>query len=90
MIYVILLYIILNIAGFIIMDIDKRKAIKKEERIPEACLFLIAVFFGALGVLIYMYLGRHKNRKWYFNAGIPAILIQNAATLYSVYIIIKK
>ena len=90
MIYVGIIYLLINIVAIIIMDIDKKKAISGKERIPEVHLFLTAVLFGAFGVLIAMYLLRHKIRKWYFNLGIPLILIQNIALFYSGYIIFNK
>jgi uncharacterized membrane protein YsdA (DUF1294 family) len=82
MIYFIIIYLIINIISGIIMYSDKQKSIKGKERIPEVYLFLYAVLFGALGVLLSMYIIRHKVKKWYFNIGIPLILIQNISFLY--------
>ena len=82
MIYVGIIYLVINIVAIIIMDIDKKKAISGKERIPEVHLFLTAVLFGAFGVLIAMYLLRHKIRKWYFHVGALMIIIQNCCTIY--------
>ncbi len=75
-------YIILvNLIGFLLMGIDKRKAIKHAFRIPEATLFIIAIIGGSLGSIAGMYLFRHKTRHWYFVYGMPAILILQIALI---------
>ncbi len=63
-----------NMAGFLLMGIDKWKAKKRAFRIPEATLFIIAIIGGALGSILGMQLFRHKTRHWYFAYGMPAIL----------------
>lgn len=73
---ILITYIILiNIIGFILMGIDKRKARKKSWRIPEKRFFLIALLFGSIGLLIGMYVFHHKTRHLSFAVGIPAILV---------------
>lgn len=67
--------IIMNLIGFFLMGIDKRKAIKRGFRIPESTLFIVALIGGSLGSLLGMYVFRHKTRHWYFVYGMPAILI---------------
>lgn len=75
-------YIILvNLIGFLLMGVDKRKAIKHAFRIPEATLFIIAIIGGSLGSIAGMYLFRHKTRHWYFVYGMPAILILQIALI---------
>lgn len=64
-----------NIIGFLLMGIDKKKAIKHAFRIPEATLFTIALIGGSIGSIVGMYFFRHKTRHWYFVYGMPAILI---------------
>jgi len=73
--FIIVDLIIVNIIGFAIMGIDKRKAVKRAFRIPEATLFIIALIGGSLGSVAGMYFFRHKTRHWYFVYGMPAILI---------------
>ncbi len=70
---------LVNLIGFLLMGIDKRKAIKHAFRIPEATLFIIAIIGGSLGSIAGMYLFRHKTRHWYFVYGMPAILILQIA-----------
>ena len=67
--------IIVNLIGFLLMGIDKRKAVKRAFRIPESTLFIVALIGGSLGSLLGMYTFRHKTRHWYFVYGMPAILI---------------
>lgn len=67
--------IIVNLIGFLLMGIDKRKAVKRAFRIPESTLFIVALIGGSLGSLLGMYTFHHKTRHWYFVYGMPAILI---------------
>lgn len=66
-------YVIINLAGLIIMWLDKKRAIRHQWRIPEATLFLIALLGGSLGSIIGMQLFRHKTKHWYFVWGMPLI-----------------
>ena len=68
-----------NLAGFCLMGMDKRRAKKKAWRIPEKTLFLPAVLGGAAGALLGMKVFRHKTRHWYFRFGMPFILVVQAA-----------
>ncbi len=70
-----LIYLLLiNAAGFLLMLIDKRKAVKNLWRIPEATLLGIALLGGSLGILGGMYSFRHKTLHLKFTIGIPVIL----------------
>ncbi len=67
--------ILLNLLGFILMGVDKRRAIRHAWRIPEAHLFGCAILGGSLGSILGMYTFRHKTKHWYFVFGMPAILL---------------
>ena len=67
--------VVVNIIGFAMMGIDKRKAIKKEWRISEAALFTAALIGVSLGCILGLRQFRHKTKHWYFKYGMPAILI---------------
>lgn len=67
--------VLMNLAGFFIMGIDKQRARKRAFRIPEATLFMIAIIGGSIGSIVGMHVFRHKTRHWYFLFGLPAILI---------------
>ena len=79
--FLIIYFVIINIVGFAIMGIDKRKAIKRAFRIPEATLFIVALIGGSVGSILGMQVFRHKTRHWYFVFGMPAILIVQIALL---------
>jgi uncharacterized membrane protein YsdA (DUF1294 family) len=71
-----IIYVIaINLIGFFIMGIDKRRAIRQRWRVPERTLFLIALLFGSIGMLFGMYVFHHKTRHTSFAIGIPAIML---------------
>lgn len=71
-----LIYLIgINLAGFIIMGVDKKRAIRGAWRISGASLFLTAILGGSLGCILGMQHFRHKTKHWYFKYGMPAILV---------------
>ena len=77
---VILIYlIIINIVGFSLMGIDKKKAKSHAWRIPEATLFIVAAIGGSIGSILGMQVFRHKTQHWYFVWGMPAILVLQIA-----------
>ena len=61
------------------MLVDKRKAVKKKWRIPEATLLFWAAIGGSVGALAGMYVFRHKTKHPKFTLGVPAILIAQIA-----------
>ena len=69
--------LIMTMVGFVIMGIDKRKAIKKGWRISECTLLLIAFMGGALGSFIGMHIFRHKTKHMKFIILIPLALLLN-------------
>ncbi|MCR5629484.1 DUF1294 domain-containing protein [Eubacterium sp.] len=73
--FLLIYIIIMNVVGFFIMGIDKRKAEKHAWRIPEKTLFLVSLIGGSIGTLLGMYVFRHKTKHWYFVIGMPLILI---------------
>lgn len=74
-IILIVYFVSVNIAGFVMMGVDKWKAKKQLFRIPEATLFTIAIIGGSAGCIAGMFTFHHKTRHWYFVYGMPAILI---------------
>ena len=64
---------------FAMMGIDKALAKRGAWRVPERTLFALALFGGALGGIIGMYLFRHKTRHTSFKAGLPILLGINIA-----------
>ena len=80
--YICLIYLILiNITGFVIMGVDKKRAIRGPWRISEASLFFTALIGGALGTTLGMEYFRHKTKHRYFKLGMPAILLCQVVVL---------
>ncbi|MDE6992693.1 MAG: DUF1294 domain-containing protein [Lachnospiraceae bacterium] len=74
--YLVALYLtVINLTGFAVMGIDKRKAVRHLWRVRESTLFLIALLGGSIGSILGMRMFRHKTRHWYFVYGMPAILV---------------
>lgn len=86
---VVIYFIIINLAGYIIMAVDKRKSVRNKWRIQEKTLFAISLFGGALGMLLGMRSFHHKTKKTMFKVGIPLLAILNIAVyiylLYKLY-----
>lgn len=66
-------FLAINAIGLFVMFWDKRKAQRREWRIPERTLFLIAALGGAFGVLFGMSLARHKTKHLKFQLIIPIL-----------------
>jgi uncharacterized membrane protein YsdA (DUF1294 family) len=77
-------FALINITAFILMGNDKRKSMQggNPERTPEGILFFAASAFGATGIYLGMLTFRHKTKRWYFQLGIPLLILENLATLY--------
>ena len=76
---------LVNAVGFLLMGIDKRRAIQGAWRISERTLFLTALLGGTPGVIAGMRVFRHKTKHWQFRCGLPVILAVQAAV--SVYLL---
>ena len=74
-------FAVMNLIGFAMMGIDKRKAVKKLWRIPEFTFFVVALIGGSIGTIIGMHLFHHKTRHWYFVYGLPVILLLQLALI---------
>ncbi len=76
------LYLLMvNLAAFLLMGLDKRRARRGAWRVPEKTLFLPAVLGGALGGVLGMRAFHHKTRHWYFRYGFPLLLLGQLAGL---------
>lgn len=79
--------LLINIIAFIIIYVDKQKAINHRWRIKESTLFLIATIGGSIGTILGMYAFHHKTKHKKFTLGIPLILIVQILLIY--YLILK-
>ena len=86
--HIVIIYLVLiNLAAFVLMGLDKRKARKNLWRIPEKTLFLSAILGGSAGAIAGMYVFHHKTRHWYFVIGMPLILvIQIGLVIWLIYL----
>lgn len=83
---VVIFYLVINIAAFLVMMLDKIKSRnKREERISEGTLFFMAAAFGSIGVYLGMFVFHHKTRKISFIIGVPLIMLQNIIFLVAAY-----
>ena len=78
------IFTLINVLSFCILAADKRKSIRGngKRRTSEGKLFFMATLFGSVGVYLGMLVFRHKTKKWYFQLGVPLLMLQNFATLY--------
>jgi hypothetical protein len=70
--------ILINITALIIYGADKRKAVKRQWRIPERTLIGAAVLGGGIGALLGMRVFHHKTKHPKFTIGVPVIIIIEA------------
>ncbi len=78
---IVIYFIIINLIGFFIMWLDKRKAKKGAWRIPEKTLFIITALGGGIGTITGMYTFHHKTKKIQFVIGFPLITILEVITI---------
>ena len=65
----------INIYGIFLMYHDKSKAKNRQWRVPEMRLFTTAAILGSPGILLGMYIFRHKTKHLKFVFGIPLIML---------------
>lgn len=67
--------VLINLAAFLLMGIDKSRARRELWRIPEKVLFGSALLGGSVGAIAGMFFFRHKTRHLSFRLGFPVILL---------------
>ncbi len=65
----------MSLLGIVLMGLDKHRARRRLWRIPEKTLLTVALLGGAAGVIIGLYLFRHKTRHLLFVLGVPTIFL---------------
>ena len=78
---IVIYFIVINLFGFFIMWLDKRKAKKGAWRIPEKTLFIITAIGGGIGTTAGMFVFHHKTQKIQFLIGFPFITILEIVTI---------
>ena len=74
--------LVINIAAFAIMGIDKHKAHRHKWRISESSIFLVGLLGGGSGVLLGMRIFHHKTKHLKFTLGIPLVVLTNIVLLW--------
>ena len=72
--YFLIYLLIMNASSFNLMRVDKHRAKNHLWRVPELTLMLNALVGGSVGILVGMYVFRHKTRHLKFTLGVPLIL----------------
>lgn len=77
---IVLIYLlVVNVVAFMMYGMDKRKAVRKQWRIPEATLLGVAFIGGSVGALLGMQAFRHKTKHWKFKILVPLFLVIHVA-----------
>jgi uncharacterized membrane protein YsdA (DUF1294 family) len=79
-----IILMLINVTGFIIIAVDKQKAIKHKWRVPEKTLLIIAFLGGSVGVYTGMIVFRHKTKHLKFMAGVPGIILLQLLLVWKV------
>lgn len=86
LIYLLFVYLgVVNVVGFILPAVDKRRAKKDRWRIKESTLFLVSILGGSIAMYISMRLFHHKTKHKRFMIGIPVIIVLQAALIAAVW-----
>ncbi|AST92811.1 MULTISPECIES: DUF1294 domain-containing protein [Sutcliffiella] len=81
MIELLLIYLVLNSVAFLLMKVDKKRAINNKWRISESTLWAISIVGGALGSWAGMKKFRHKTKHNTFKFGMPLLTLVQIGTI---------
>lgn len=76
--------IFINIVVFLLMCEDKKRAIKRQFRISEKTLLILASLGGVFGMICAMKIIHHKNRK--FKEVIPNLVVKNIILIILIFV----
>lgn len=65
----------LTISAFVLVGVDKWNAIRHVWRVPEKFFYFVALAFGSLGILVGMYVFRHKISKLSFQFVLAIVIL---------------
>lgn len=83
--------IVINIIGWVLPIIDKKKAQNNQWRIRESTLFIVSALGGSIAMLASMKKFRHKTKHKRFMIGIPLIIAVQIILLTAAgFFLIKK
>jgi uncharacterized membrane protein YsdA (DUF1294 family) len=84
---ILVIFIVMNMIGFFMMKVDKQKAIKRQYRIRERTLWIVALLGGAIGSTIGMNTYRHKTKHLSFKVGFPLLAVIEFVLYLYLYVI---
>ena len=70
-----------NLVGALLTILDKKRAKRRQWRIPEASLFLLALLGGTVGIYLTMKIIHHKTRQPKFMVGLPLLFVLQLSLL---------
>ncbi|MBQ3512665.1 MAG: DUF1294 domain-containing protein [Lachnospiraceae bacterium] len=74
--------LVINLISFLMYGMDKKKARKKEYRIPEKTLLLVGAIGGSIGAMAGMKVFHHKTKHKKFVLGIPLMFVFQCFVLW--------
>lgn len=78
-------FLYVSAVAAVVTVLDKLLAKMHAFRIPEAWLFLIAAAGGSAAMFLTMLFCRHKTRRFKFMAGLPALMLVQAAAVWYLF-----
>lgn len=77
----IIYFIAVNLTAFLLFAVDKKRAIARQWRIPEALLLVVSAVGGGFGGYTSMQIFRHKTKKPIFMVCMPIFVVLQIASL---------
>lgn len=82
--------VVINIIGWVLPIVDKKRAKNNQWRVRESTLFMVSALGGSLAMYLSMKKYRHKTKHKRFMIGIPAIIVAQLVIISAiVYFIIS-
>ena len=83
--YLFLYLLLVNAVAFLIMLLDKRKAVGRQRRIPEWVLFGTAIIGGSIGTYLAMEAFYHKTKHRRFTIGVPILIVIHLLIVFMMF-----
>ena len=86
----VVLFICINITGFIMTGLDKKWAIHGQWRLAEKWFFRLTTIGGGFGIFLGCLVFHHKVRNRVFMIGIPVVFLIEAGLGVLLYSLLNK